>query len=230
MPTFPKHQWISAFSIVLTLASSANGVAAVLIDVSVLGQVRSNSVSSGVLQSVKAGDSGVMNFHVDSDVFLNSATFPTRGYNIDQPSFSLMLGPATLGLQAPFPAGEMPYFVLRDNDPAVDGFFVSRNEIEVPAPVPLSDPSLSLSFVQTYSSVDILTSLDITDAAGVHGTTHQSFSSFSIASGLESVEFDFVSMTIGTVPEPSTAALVILGLAGATFQRRRKWDSNRSRL
>jgi hypothetical protein len=102
---------------------------------------------------------------------VNSASFPTRGYVIAEDQFTLTLGPVTVGLQDPFPAGQQPFFVLRDNDPAVDGFFVSTN-VDFPNGLPLDepgglDPFFRLGCELGYTG-DTLSSLDILDALGVY--------------------------------------------------------------
>ena len=106
------------------------------IPVTVTGEVEFNQITDPPLGDVVPSDAVELTFLVDSDVFVDSASFPTRGYPIDPGSFSLVLGTVEVGLQDPFPAGQTPYFVLRDNDPAVDGFFVST-DIDVPIGVPL---------------------------------------------------------------------------------------------
>jgi hypothetical protein len=70
--------------------------------------------------------------------------------------------PVTLDNPQPFgPA----YFVLRNNDPAVDGFLLSRN-VDFPQPVSVHIPGLSptheLDFLRTFNDGTPLPSLDLT--------------------------------------------------------------------
>ena len=180
--------------------------------------VEYNQISVGPLANVNAGDDATYTFMLDSDVYTDSGSFNTRGYHIDQSSWQLLIGSETLGLQDPFPG--IPYFVLRNDDPAVDGFFWSDN-------VDWNFPGLNMDevgqlgqFASSFSvgyEGDTLSSLDILDAVGDYdydGLT--SFLTtiddgwFKGAAGLE-----FVSMSISAVPGPAAFfALAPLGLIG----------------
>ena len=58
------------------------------------------------------------------------------GYLIDKTSWALAFESGTASLQNPY-SGPNPMFVLRDNDPAVDGFLVSTS-VDFPQGVPLA--------------------------------------------------------------------------------------------
>ena len=107
--------------VLLTLTATA--AMAEIVNVSAIGTVEYNAVRSGRFATVRPGDAAAFTFTVDSNNFLNSASYPTRGYVIDQASFLVTLGSVSAVLHSPF-AGT-PYFVVRNNDPAVDGFFLS---------------------------------------------------------------------------------------------------------
>ena len=111
-------------------------------------------------------------FRVDTNNFVNSPGFPTRGYAIDLSTFSMTVGGATVTITDPQPFGPA-YFVLRNNDPAVDGFLISRN-IDVPQPITVNIPGLTptheFDFLVTYPETTI-PSLDIADAAGDYDFT-----------------------------------------------------------
>jgi len=92
--------------------------------VEVTGFVEYNQVWFGAFADVNAGDPVRLYFEVDSDNFVNSSYYPTRGYLIDPASYSLTLGSVYGRNDGAYPS--TPYFVLRDNDPAVDGFFDRR--------------------------------------------------------------------------------------------------------
>jgi len=47
-------------------------------------------------------------------------------------------------LQSPFPVGQTPYFVIRNNDPAVDGFYIST-DVDGPNSLPLAPGQYSAS-------------------------------------------------------------------------------------
>ena len=57
--------------------------AGTLVMVTATGQVEFNQIGAPPLGDVNPGDPAVMTFIVDSDVFMDSASFPTRGYDID---------------------------------------------------------------------------------------------------------------------------------------------------
>lgn len=138
--------------------------------VTATGDVEYNQIGDPPLGDAQPGDAATMTFVVDSDIFTDSGSFPTRGYHIDLSTFELSLNGVTVGLQDPFPAGETPYFVIRDNDPAVDGFLVSIN-VDFPVGVPLEQPGIFGQFSNNYRVTytgDTLPSLDILDALGTY--------------------------------------------------------------
>ena len=91
---------------------------AVPVTVTVTGTVEYNQVTSGFLGNVNPGDSVSMTLVVDSESFVDSGSFPTRGYPISTSDFVLSFPTGDLPLQQPFPLGQTPYFTIRDNDPA----------------------------------------------------------------------------------------------------------------
>ena len=200
---------------IATLAAAP--LQAAIIDVTVTGRVSSNVIGDPPLSGVSGGDGVTLSFTVDSSVFLNSASFPTRGYAIDPTSFSLTLGAATVGLQNPFPAGQTPYLVLRDNDPAVDGFFVSMSNVDWPVPLPLDQAGSSGQLMSDYNVTytgDPLSSLDILDALGTYTLTGLTLSTWYISdngSVLTEITFEEMTIRVSAVPEPATLSLMALG-------------------
>ncbi len=155
---------------VLIAALTTTSAGAVPVQVTITGTVEDNQITIPPFDTVVPLDAAVLTFEVDSDVFINSPNFPTRGYPIDPASFSLLLGAAELGLQDPFPPSQTPYFSLRDNDPAVDGFFVATS-FDLPIGVPLDVTGAFDQFRNLFSVTyegDVLSSLDITGAAGTY--------------------------------------------------------------
>lgn len=209
--------------IIVTLATAAAAAAATPVLVEINGQVWGNQINDGTLGTVNPGETATIAFLLDSDAFLNSASFPTRGYEIDLPSFNLSFsGGASIGL-SPALAGPA-YFVLRDNDPAVDGFFLSLGT-DLPVPLDLDQTGVFGNFGVAFSvgyTGDTLNSLDILDAAGSYDFTGLTNFGMGVDDGpFESVlGIDFTSMTITVVPAPSGAAL--LGLGGLVAIRRRR--------
>ena len=140
-----------------------------LYEVTLTGEVEFNLVSFGVLGSAKPGDSVGITFVVDEMEFVDSPNFPTRGYAIDLQSFVLDFGGGNaISLQEPFPSDQTPFFVIRNNDPAVDGFFVATN-IDFPVGVPINQAGQFTQFINNFSVTyqgDQLNSLDIRNAEG----------------------------------------------------------------
>ena len=173
--------------------------------VTITGEVEFNQINRPPMDAVGFGETATMRFVVDSDVFTDSEFFPTRGYHIDPWSYSLTFDSAAVELQDPFPAGQTPYFVIRDNDPAVDGFFTATN-VNFPfgAGLPLNSSGIfgqfQDSFRVTYTG-DTLPSLDILDALGTYDFTNLTVFGWTIEDGpFEAMFILFSQMTIEAVP------------------------------
>jgi hypothetical protein len=153
------------------LCATTSAATAQTVEITVTGTVEYNSVVAPPLGPVGDDEAVTLRFRVDAGTFVDSPSFPTRGYPIDPASFTLAFESATVGLQSPFPPGQTPYFVIRNDDPAVDGFLLSTN-IEGPAGVPLAPSGgfghFTHSFYATYGD-SLLPSLDILDALGTYG-------------------------------------------------------------
>ena len=89
-----------------TLAITAE--AGIGITVKVTGIVEYNQINSGVLGQFMPADTVTLEFELDSDDYVDSLNFPTRGYPIDESSFVLASGSNQIGIQNPFPG--TPYF------------------------------------------------------------------------------------------------------------------------
>jgi hypothetical protein len=154
-------------------------------EVRIEGFVEFNGVSSGPLSQVDNGDAAALTFRLDSENFVDSGSFPTRGYVIDEASFSLTFPGGSLGLQNPFQGPLGPLFVLRDNDPAVDGFFIA-DSVNFPTGVALQLPGAFGPFIHQFSVAyggDLLDSLDLAGAVGVYEFEGLSVFSWEIEDG-----------------------------------------------
>jgi hypothetical protein len=150
---------LSALAALLCAAPFAS--AGQIVEITVTGTVEYDAIAAAPLGLVADGEPATLRFRVDSDSFVNSPSFPTRGYVIDKSSFSLSFDSATVALPSPYPAGQTPYFVIRNNDPGVDGFMLSA-DVDDPVGVPLSQigffGNLTQSFYVTYGGTAPTTS------------------------------------------------------------------------
>ena len=170
-----------------------------VVRVAATGSVSFNSLASGPLAGVPAGAPATMMFEVDPDTFVNSASFPVRGYAIDPGSFSLVVGGTTVPLASPFPAGQTPYLVLRNNDPAVDGFYLSTmvdSPNGLPTPLTLGTSTLRVNYLVTYVGTT-LSSLDLLAAVGTYNFNGLTNFNWVLQAGpFEPFGIDFEQMTI----------------------------------
>lgn len=214
---------IRSFPLVLAIGALAVPATADIVKVTMFGTVEYNQVNVPPFDGNDAGSAVTVSFLLDSNSFVNSPNFPVRGYAIDKPSFSMKVGNATVGLQNPFPAGQTPYFVVRNNDPQVDGFYMGTN-VDFPNGVPLSAPGAFGAFRDDFSvsySGDTLSSLDILGAVGSYGFGGLSQYFWAITDGgFEPIGIGYESMTIEVVPAPGVLApFAALALVGARRRR-----------
>lgn len=215
-----KISMLAAGAVALAAATVAQ---ADLYEVSINGEVEFNQISGGGLGSINVGESISYSFLVDSDLFVNGS-FPVRGYEVDQSSFKLSAsGGYSGGLASPYPG--TPYFVLRNNDPAVDGFFLTTDNVDgFPAGVATDEVGGFGDFTAQFSvgyTGSTLDSLDIADAVGSYDFTGISSFYFAITDGpFDAMGMIFSDMTITAVPAPAAFCL----LAPLAFAGRRRRD------
>ena len=194
---------------------------AVSVTVTATGEVGFNGIGDAPLSGVSSGDLVELSFKVDSDNFVDGTPGDTRGYVIDQSSFSLEFDtPVSQGLLNPFPAGQTPYFTLVDGFPVSDGFFVSTSPFS-PGGVPLEQEPFNLNLELGYVG-STLSSLDILDAVGTYdfdGLTRFGFNLWAFSPDNVAMDINFSQMEI--VPEPS-ALFLLAGSGPLLFLRRRK--------
>ena len=196
---------------------------AVLVTVDLKGSVEWNQIAGAPLSGAHVGDAADLSFTVDSNNFVNNPTFPTRGYPIDIPSFKLQFPTFQIGLKNPYPPGQTAYLVLRNNDPAVDGFLVSNNTSSdggIPLNQAGSFGDFENEFHATYGG-SLLSSLNILDALGHYDFTGLTVFNWTIDDGpFNALGILFSDMTISAVPEPTSLAMC--GIAGVTLLARRR--------
>ncbi len=187
----------------LALAALVPAAAAgTTVKVTAHGTVSFNSITKAPFNLVSSGQAATLSFLLDSDSFVNSPSFPTRGYVIDQSSFALAFPATSVALQSPFPVGLTPYFVIRDNDPAVDGFMLST-DVDGPVGPPLAPTGSFGHFASTFYVTYVgttLPSLDLLDAVGSYDFTGLTVFNWSVDDGpFNPLGIDFASMEIEVV-------------------------------
>jgi hypothetical protein len=187
--------------IAATAAVSA-AVQAEIVQVEVSGTVEYNQINVGSLADVVPGDPFVWSFQVDSDNFVDSQNYNTRGYIIDIASYTSQIGPSTMGLQDPFPG--VPYFVIRESDPVADGFFTAMDNVDWPWPdIPLEETGIIGQFAmhcEVGYTGDTLETLNILDAVGTYDYTGlTSFYTVVMDGWAEPMGLEFGQLTISVV-------------------------------
>ncbi|CAN5501277.1 hypothetical protein BH09PLA1_BH09PLA1_22940 [soil metagenome] len=199
---------------------------AATVNVTVRGPVDFN-VIQGSMAGIQPGAPVVMSFNVDSNVFFNSPSFPTRGYAIDLSSFAMTVGGVNVPIVIPAPSGQPQYFVLRNNDPAVDGFFISDGNVDFPFPLAVNITGLTpvheLDFSVGYSNGTQISSLNILDAVGTYDLSAIGSYNWGIGRfGNHGAEYAYETITIAVVPEPaSIGACALVAVVGLASRRRR---------
>ena len=139
-------------------------------------------------------------------------------------STSITIGSAVAGLADPYSAGLTPYFILRNDDPAVDGFFLGESPDGFPNGIELDAPggfgNFRAAFNVSYNN-DPLSSLDIADAAGSYDFTGLTVFGMTIDDGpFNAMGLIFSHMEISVVPAPGALALLLPLAFGAPRRRR----------
>jgi|GEM_PF-1214576 len=170
-------------------------------DVVFRGSVEYNQVSSGLFADVNPGDPVTVAFQVSTDDFIDSETYNVRGYNIIPGSFTQTMGSVTVGLADPFPAGETPRFILRNNDPVSDGFFIESTNIDWPLNgLPLNEPGQIGEWFTSKQQVgytQAIDSLNIIDAVGLYDYTNlESFYTVVGDGWADAIGLEFVELQI----------------------------------
>jgi hypothetical protein len=215
--SFTMKLGYSLLALSLLTVTTATNVSAAPVTVSIKGTVEYNQVTQGNWRNaiVPAGSAAEISFLLDSNNFVDSGTYPVRGYAMDLTSFLVQLGSVPGGLKNPFPGG-VANFVLRNNDPGVDGFYFST-VVDGPNGLPLNVAANNAgtrffeSAFQVSYDLTTLSSLDILDAIGTYDYDGLgSFYFVMLDLGQEPIGMVFESLTIsGPVPvQPTTWSAV----------------------
>jgi len=218
------NKFFTAIALLGAMFLAATASRADIVNVSVRGSVEWNFITAAPLGGAHVNDPAELTFSVDSNNFANNPAFPTRGYPIIQSSFKLKFPTFEIGLMNPYPAGTTPYLVIRNNDPAVDGFMISDGT-GFPDGVSLAQNGsfgpFANEFHATYPA-STLSSLDVLGALGHYDFTGLSVFNWTLQDGpVDAMGILFSDMTISAVPEPTSLAIGALVSLGALARRRR---------
>lgn len=196
------YPFVCASSILATTHASG-----VIVHVHITGSVESNQFTTGLLAGVPANAPVELRFDVDSNVFMTSPT-PTlvnrvRGYRVINTSFSLVIG----GRTVPLLNNPVWNFVIRNNDPGVDGFFFSvGTDLPTQIPVNINISNYGVEYSRTFAGATTLPSLNILDARGTWAFNDISSYNFNIARGEISVPTIMTPETITIFTDPPCRA------------------------
>ncbi|MFO0858303.1 MAG: hypothetical protein U0640_13220 [Phycisphaerales bacterium] len=183
---------------------------AATVRVFVEGRIESNAFTSGTFAGQPVGAPVEMTITLDSNNYLDSPNLPgrTRGYRFTPGTFSLRVGSVTTTLRNNVTSA---YFVVRNNDPRVDGFFLSvGTDIDTPIPLAMTPNNYGIAFSRTFGNIPpfpdpdpTLQSLDILGAIGTWGFDNISSYNFAVQLGEISVPlvFEYQRITISRVTE-----------------------------
>jgi heat shock protein HslJ len=161
--------------VALVLHVILTSVHAAEVQVEISGKVEYNQVrpENSRMGNPKPGDRVTSTFRLDSTDFTNSTVYPTRGYPIIRNSLRVVIGSETFEIQDPL-EGNNPLFILRNNDPKVDGFLIGSSVNGFENGAPLNEEgalgAFKMNFLVTYLH-NPLPSLDILDAVGTYHFT-----------------------------------------------------------
>ena len=192
------------------IALSASTSLAAGVRVIVTGSIESNAFPANGINTfggILAGAPVTLTLELDSTQFLDSPNLPgrTRGYVIQPGTMRLTAGTASAARLETTPA----YFVLRNNDPRVDGFFLSQGtDIDTSIPLQMVPAGFGVQFSRTFdintpapTPDDSLTSLNILDALG--SWQFNDISSYNFAVGIGEFNLPMIlayeSITIETL-------------------------------
>ncbi|MBS0195301.1 MAG: hypothetical protein JSR77_00930 [Planctomycetes bacterium] len=170
-------------------AAALPSQAATDVRVIVTGVVEWNQFTSGTFAPVRAGDAATMTIDLDSNDFLDSPYLPgkTRGFRFNPSTFQIQIGSVSVPLRSDM---NPVYFVLRNNDPAVDGVFISQGtDIDVELPLAMTPNNYGIAFNRTFAGGSAghpdptLNSLNLLDAVGSWGFENLSVYNFTIQRG-----------------------------------------------
>lgn len=205
-------RWGACAGVVMAASALASGET---VRVVVTGEVESNGFTSGTFAGVPSGAPVTMTIDLDSTNFLDSAAFPgrTRGYRFFASTFSLRIGSVVTTL-TPSAVG---FFVVRNDDPRVDGFFISQGtDLDTMVPLAMTPTNFGIAFSRTFNNPlpppaldPTLPSVNILDAVGTWGFENISSYNFTVErnENITPMILAYETITISVLPScPACAA------------------------
>jgi hypothetical protein len=187
--------------------------AATDVRVVIRGVVESNSFRTGTWASVRANDPVRVQIDLDSTNYLDSPNLPgrTRGYRFSPSTFTMSVGSIVAPLRSNVTSA---YFCLRNNDPAVDGFFISQGtDIDVQIPLQMTPDGYGIAFARTFDISPVLSSLNILGACRSYAFENMSSYNFNIELNESVTPLIFVyqsisiSQCVSIVSQPSNTSV-----------------------
>jgi hypothetical protein len=184
----------------------------------VTGVVENNAFTSGTFAGVPVGAPVTLTIDLDSTNYLDSAALPgrVRGYRFTPATCELRVGSVVTTLRA---SPQSPaYFVIRNDDPRADGFFISQGtDIDSHIPLQMTPNNYGIAFLRTFGNIPptppggpdpTLTSVNLLGALGSWAYDNLSVYNFAIQLGEFSVpmifEYRTISLRLITCPSPAS--------------------------
>ena len=122
---------------------------------------------------------------LDSNNYLDNPAYPVRGYIFGPNDLTMTIGSVTVNARA---SETTNYFCIRNNDPAVDGVFISKGTgYDVEIPLAIVPNNYGVGFLRTFLGTTTFPSTDILQCTGNWAYENISSYNFGIQRGEGSV-------------------------------------------
>jgi hypothetical protein len=181
-----RSPFICAFALGLAAAATANATPVRFVG---LGHIEYNQFLPG---STFYGQPGLpaitpcrLQINLDSNNFENNPVYPVRGYIFGPNDLTMTIGSVTVPARA---SETTNYFCIRNNDPHVDGVFISKGTgYDTEIPLAIVPNNYGVGFLRTFTSETVFPSLDILECTGNWAYEYISSYNFGIQRGEGSV-------------------------------------------
>ncbi|MFT3683582.1 MAG: GC-type dockerin domain-anchored protein [Phycisphaerales bacterium] len=122
---------------------------------------------------------------VDSNNFLDNTMYPVRGYVFGANDITMTIGTVSVHARS---TETVNYLCIRNNDPHVDGVFISKgNGFDTEIPLAIVPNNYGVGFLRTFTSETVFPSTDILQCTGSWAYESMSSYNFGIQRGEGSV-------------------------------------------